>query len=140
MRLDITAAEAHRYLRARGFAVHNPLDAVVGDDNARIALQGGHWAVVYRDEFGKLQVAVQTTLPPDERLTYHDLLTVHIELDKRLDTYRSLGRNPTNLDKAREYADAQNNLVHLLSKVKRLLHNERTAAYAKEAVEISLLP
>ena len=141
MRLDASTAEIVSYLRAQGFQVHHPVDAEI-KDTARIALKGGNYAVVYRNKFGKLQTAVETTPPATvEDLTYHDLLTVAVELENRLNAYGTLHADvcgkPGFSAKAREYAEAQNNLTHLLGKVNRIIRGQRTAAYATEARELA---
>ena len=142
MRLDANTVEIVSHLRAQGFQVHFPIDAEIQDDTARIALKGGNYAVVHRDEFGKLQTTVETTRPAAvEHLTHHDLLTVAVELENRLNTYAALHADVcgkvTLRDKAREYADAQNNLTRLLGKVNRIIRAQRTAAYAAEARELA---
>ncbi len=142
MRLDASTVEIVSYLRAQGFQVHFPVDAEIRDDTARIALKGGNYAVVYRNKFGKLHTAVETAPPAAvEHLTYHDLLTVAVELENRLNTYGTLHADvcgkATFRDKTREYADAQNNLTHLLGKVNRIIRGQRTAAYATEARELA---
>ena len=140
MRLDSTTAEVVSFLVEAGFRAYGPpIHATVTDESARVALSGGQYAIVYRDEFGKLQAAVETRPPAHEHLTYHDLLTVYTQLDKRHDALRDLWADvvgkPAFREKAREYADQLNNLRHLLDKIGRILHNQRQAAREIESRE-----
>lgn len=133
MRLDATTAEVAGFLVEAGFAVYGPpIDAAVTDESARVALKGGQYAVVYRDEFGKLQAAVGTRPPAHEHLTYHDLLVVFSELEKRRDALHDLWADvlgkPAFREKAREYADQLNNLRHIIGKIRRILKNQRNTA------------
>lgn len=140
MRLDSTTAEVVSFLVEAGFRVYGPpIDATVTDESACVALSGGQYAIVYRDEFGNLQAAVETRSPAHEHLTYHDLLTVYTELDERHDTLRDLWGDvvgkPAFREKAREYADQLDNLRHILDKIGRILHNQRQAAREIESRE-----
>jgi hypothetical protein len=133
MRLDATTAEVVSFLLEAGFNVYGPpIDAAVTDESARVALKGGQYAVVYRDEFAKLQAAVETRPPAREHLTYHDLLTAYTQLDRRHDALRELWGDtvgkPALREKAREYSDQLNNLRPILDKIGRILHNQRQAA------------
>lgn len=140
MRLDATIAEVVGFLVEAGFHVYGPpIDAAVTDESARVALKGGQYAVVYRDKFGKLQAAVETRPPVHEHLTYHNLLTVYSELEKRRDTLHDLWTDvlgkPAFREKAREYSDQLYNLRHLLGKIRRILKNQRNTAREIESRE-----
>ena len=140
MRLAATTAEVIGFLVEAGFNVYGPpIDATVTDESARVALKGGQYAVVYRDEMGKLQAAVETRPPAHEHLTYHDLLTVYTQLDRRHDALRELWGDvvgkPAFREKAREYSDQLNNLSHVLQKIGRILHDQRNTAREVEARE-----
>jgi hypothetical protein len=139
MRLDATTAEVVSFLRDRGFTVNFPIEAELTDEHARVALRGGHYAIVTRADDGRLRAAVECNTPPVERLTYHDMLVVYTELERRRETVQTLladvAGKPGFRNVAREYADNANNISDVLSKIGRILKAERSAQYAAEAQE-----
>ena len=52
MRLDSSTAEIVLFLRNQGFRVNHPIEAEIGDEQARIALAGNRHAVVTRRDGG----------------------------------------------------------------------------------------
>lgn len=86
---------------------------------------------------------VGRTEPAPERLTYHDLLLVAVELDRRIADYRRLyadtPTSPAFADKRSEYTAAENNLNTVRAKVGRILQAERQNAYTAEALELARL-
>jgi len=141
MRLDATTTEVVSFLRDQGFSVNFPIDANLGDDTARVALKGGHYANVTRDDTGSLRAAVECNTPPVERLSYHDLLVVYTELDKRYDAIQALWAvvcdEPAFAAAAREYTNTARNVCHILHKIGRILKAERAEQYRAEMEEIA---
>ena len=52
MRLDASTAEIVHFLQKQGYRVHFPVDAEISDEQARIALEGNHYAIVTRNDSG----------------------------------------------------------------------------------------
>ncbi len=52
MRLDSSTAEIVLFLQALGYRVNHPIEAELGDDQARIALTGNRHAIVTRKDSG----------------------------------------------------------------------------------------
>jgi len=144
MRLDASTADILAFLRSRDFAVRFPIQIAFSDDQAVVTLKSGNKATVVRREDGRLWLSIafsQRHLVSNECLTYHDLLTIHTELEARQrvyeDTVNRIAGNPAMRDKAREYADAQNRLTGLLAKLGRILRDQRQAAQIVEDHELA---
>ena len=52
MRLDASTAEIVQFLENRGYQVNHPVDAEIGDEQARIALKGNRHVIVTRKGSG----------------------------------------------------------------------------------------
>ena len=63
MRLDATTAEIVQFLQSQGYQVHFPLDAEIGDEQARVSLGNRH-AIVTRNVSG-LHAEYENTTSPD---------------------------------------------------------------------------
>jgi len=142
MRLDASTAEIVDFLRKHRFSVHYPTQAEVTDEEARIALSGGHTAIVHRDYAGRLRVTVDCNRPPTpEPLTNYDLSIVAMAIDAQERILRQkhhdvLGK-PDFRQLAGAYADDLNNLVRVRCKVDTLLRNKRIEDFANEAEELA---
>ena len=52
MRLDASTAELVRFLQRRGHQVNHPVEAEIGDKQARITLKGNRYVIVTRTSNG----------------------------------------------------------------------------------------
>ncbi len=48
MRLDASTAEIVRFLEKQGYRVNHPVEAEIGDEQARIAVSGNRYVIVTR--------------------------------------------------------------------------------------------
>lgn len=137
MQLDATTAEVVCFLQEKEFFVDYPIKSEVTDEWARVLLKGGHYAIVTRDDTGKLRVAVERHCPPVESLTHHDFVLVAMALENQLDTLTKLHAEvvgkPEFRFTARAYADDMNQHTNLRAKVRRILSALRSQQYAEEA-------
>jgi virulence-associated protein VagC len=58
-RLDASTAEVVSFLRNNGYAVHFPVDASLGEEQARVALQGDRHVIVTRNDARTLQAKIE---------------------------------------------------------------------------------
>jgi hypothetical protein len=137
MQLDVTAEELVAFLKEKGCSVHFPPNVRIYSRFAWIELKGGHTATVSLDDDGELWYEVIRADVEVEPFTYHDLLLIHLAVEKYVDLLAKLHNQVIGKDKevARETADQLNNYRPLVAKLDNHLRKERSEQYGEEAEE-----
>lgn len=138
--LDASTAELVQLLTRYGYSVQHPVDAEIGETQARIAIDGGRYVLVNRNEQGGFVMQYEPRdTPAPEALSYYDMLNVSIALDHEYEREHKLWNEAIGVipENAGKHADRLNTISTLRQKVNRILQAERHKQRLDEAAELA---